>query len=77
MAGAPGGHEPEPVELALIRQPTRAAALQAARRLNPNVEPGEIVPTEPAVTLIYTCGSPGTKRTSIAVRATPGSSMGW
>jgi hypothetical protein len=61
----------------LVREPTRAAALQAAHRLNPEVEPGEIVPTELAVTIIYTVGSSRTKSTSITVRATPGSSMGW
>src|SRR5262249_23835882 len=74
VAGARGGQERERVERALVRQATRAAALQAARRLNPDVEPGEIVPAEPAITIIYTCGRPGTKRTSIAVRATPSTS---
>jgi hypothetical protein len=77
VPAAPGGREREPVELALVREPTRVAALQAAHRFNPDVEPGEIVPTELAVTILYTLGSPRTKRTSIAVRATPGSSMGW
>jgi hypothetical protein len=77
VPAAPGGRQHEPAELVLVREPTRAAALQAAHRLNPEVEPGEIVPTELAVTIIYTAGSPRTKSTSITVRATPGSSMGW
>jgi hypothetical protein len=35
---------------------TREAALAGARRLDPAVEPAQIVPTELAVTILYRCG---------------------
>ena len=73
----PTAQDRGPVELALVREPTREAALQVAHRLNPEVGPAEIVPTELAVTIIYTLGGLHSKPRSIAVRATPGSSMGW
>jgi hypothetical protein len=36
--------------------PTREAALHAARRLDPRVDPAQIVPTELAVSILYSCG---------------------
>jgi len=42
-----------------VEAPTREAALQAARRLDPDVEPTAILPTELALTFIYTHGRTG------------------
>jgi hypothetical protein len=63
--------------LSPVEEPTRGAALQAARRLNPEVQPAEIIPTELALTFVYTWGSPGTGSHAFHARATPTGSQGW
>jgi hypothetical protein len=72
--GRPGR---EPHALALVGERTREDALQAARRLNPQVEMAEIVPTELALTFLYTFGSPRSGTGGFAMRATPDNSYGW
>jgi hypothetical protein len=61
----PGGFGPRPFDgpwkegafaLALVRERTRAAALQAARRIDPEVDESRIVPSELALTVIYSWG---------------------
>jgi hypothetical protein len=41
-----------------VRAPTREAALQAARRIDPRAEPAQIVPTELALTITHWLGGP-------------------
>jgi hypothetical protein len=52
VPGPPGWREMQPSP---VRERNRVAALQAARRLHPQVEAAEIVPTELAVELLYAC----------------------
>jgi hypothetical protein len=67
-AGA--GPERPADELSVVWAPTREAALQAARRLDPQVGPEQIVPSERALTFLYTRGDPKTGLQAVAVRAT-------
>jgi anti-sigma factor RsiW len=46
--------------LSPVMAPTRQAALLAARRLDPQAQPSQIMPTDLAVTLVYVWGSPKT-----------------
>jgi hypothetical protein len=79
----PGGYqaarpEREPHELALVSERTREAALQAARRLNPQVQMAEIQPTELALTFLYASSNPRTgAHSAFVLRATPQVSQGW
>jgi len=74
----PGRPERGPAELALVWEPTREAALQAARRLNPQVEMAEIEPAELALTFLYASDDPKTgTRGGFVMRATPGGAQGW
>jgi hypothetical protein len=43
-----------------VRERSPAAALQAARRIDPQAEPSQIVPTELALTIMYPLGGPET-----------------
>jgi hypothetical protein len=74
----PGRPERGPAELSLVWERTREAALQAARRLNPQVEMAEIEPTELALTFLYTSDNPkaGT-HSGFVLRATRDGSQGW
>jgi hypothetical protein len=54
----------------VVWAPTREAALQAARGLDPHVGPEQIVPSERALTFLYTHGDPKTGLQAVAVRAT-------
>ena len=60
-----------------VRARTRAAALQAAPRISPQASEMQIVPTELAVTIVYTTGSPRTGFTSRVRRATPADATGF
>jgi hypothetical protein len=60
-----------------VRERTRTAALQAAQRIDPQVSEAQIVPTELAVTVVYTAGSPRTGVTAQVSRATPNNVKGW
>jgi hypothetical protein len=74
----PGRPERGPAQLALVWEPTREAALQAARRLNPQVEMAEIEPTELALTFLYASDDPKTgTRGGFVMRATRDGSQGW
>jgi Putative zinc-finger len=53
------------------RERTREAALIAAQRVDRQVDPGQIAPTELGLTLFYAMGSADTGRATTAVRATP------
>jgi hypothetical protein len=68
--GAAEGQQHPAEELSVLWAPTREAALQAARRLDPQVAPAQIVPSERALTFLYTRGDPKTRRQAVAVRAT-------
>jgi RNA polymerase sigma-70 factor, ECF subfamily len=60
-----------PVEQMLrVQAPTRQEALEAARRIDPQVEEAQIVPSEPAVTIEYLWGGPGTTLNGVALHAT-------
>jgi hypothetical protein len=75
---APGRPEREPHDLALVSERTREAALQAARRLNPQVEMAEIEPTELALTFLYTSSNPKTgAHGGFVLRSTPDGAQGW
>jgi hypothetical protein len=54
-----------------VREPTREAALQAARRIDPAATEAQIVPTELQLTVIYTPGGPGGRFTPGGISATP------
>jgi hypothetical protein len=58
--------------LSMVWAPTREAALQAARRLDPQVAPEQIVPSERALTFLYTRGDSQSGLHGVAVRATMG-----
>ena len=60
-----------PVEQMLrVREGTREAALQVARRIDPQVEAAQIVPAELAVTVEYLWGGPRTTLNGLALHAT-------
>jgi hypothetical protein len=59
-----------------VRLPTRPAALHAARRIDPGVEESQIVPTELAVTVVYTVGTPDTGFTAVLRHVTPTNTHG-
>jgi hypothetical protein len=70
----PGAFEwkvPETLTVSLVRERSREAALTAAQRINPQATAAQIVPTELALTLLYTWGSPQVGGGSLALRATP------
>jgi hypothetical protein len=52
--GRPAWHSLAP---SAAQAPTREAALLAARRLDPQVQADQLVPTELAVSILYRCGS--------------------
>jgi hypothetical protein len=61
----------------LVWAPTRAEALQAARRHDPQVGPEEILPSERALTFLYDLGDPRPGHHAIAVRTTTTSFSIW
>ena len=63
-----GPQEPAPSP---VRERTREAALSAARRIDPKIDAAQIVPTELAVTVLYTWGGPKTGGGSLGTRRTP------
>jgi hypothetical protein len=63
--------------LSPVHERTREAALQAARRIDPQADPAQITPTELALTVVYTLGSPRTGVRQNAVLATPGDVRIW
>jgi hypothetical protein len=65
------------IGLSPVRERTRAAALQAARRIAPRVSEAQIVPTELAVTVVYTTGSRRTGFTASVKRVAPYHASGW
>ena len=60
-----------------VHERTREAALQAARRIDPQVDPAQIVPTTLALTVVYTLGSPRTRVHEIALQVTAGVVRMW
>jgi hypothetical protein len=74
---AAAGPERPADELSVVWAPTREAALQAARRLDPQVQPEQIVPSERALTFLYTHGDSESGRQAVAVRATLGDVTIW
>jgi hypothetical protein len=67
-APAPTG----PVQISPARERTREAALEAARRIDPQADASQIVPTELAVTVIYTLSGPNGGGSPLALRVTGG-----
>jgi hypothetical protein len=67
----PGDPRRESIHWALVREPTRMAALEAARRIDPRVDEAQVAPTGLAVTVAYTRGSPRTGRSMLLTRTTP------
>jgi hypothetical protein len=67
----PDGPFKGPVELPLVRERTWEAALQAARRVDPQVGEAQIAPSELAITVAYTRGSPQTGRFTLVTQTTP------
>jgi hypothetical protein len=63
--------------LSPVRERSREAALLAARRLDPQAQADQIMPTELAVTLVYSGGSSHTGGTVIANRKTAHGSVRW
>jgi hypothetical protein len=75
----PGSYEWRPVRergapftadllLPRVRERTREGALQAARRIDPGITDARIVPSEPAITILY-IPKPGSPLTTAGVRA--------
>jgi RNA polymerase sigma-70 factor, ECF subfamily len=59
------------IGLSPVQERTREAALQAARRVDPQVDPAQITPTELALTIVYTLGSPRTGVRQSSLQVTP------
>jgi hypothetical protein len=60
-----------------VRERTREAALLAARRLDPQVDATQIVPTELGLSMLYTWGDARSGYTTFVVRATPDETGTW
>jgi Putative zinc-finger len=60
-----------------VRERTREAALQAARRLDAQVDAAQIVPTELGLSMLYTWGDARSGYTTFVVRATPDETATW
>ena len=54
-----------------VRERSREAALQAARRIDPQADEAQIAPTELAVTVAYLWGQADTRLSASVIRATP------
>jgi hypothetical protein len=70
----PGGFRwegPDGPTVSPVLERTREAALQAARRIDPQADAAQILPSERAVTVLYTWGSPDQGGGSLALRVTP------
>jgi hypothetical protein len=65
------------IGLPVVRERTREAALQAARRIEPQVSEGQLVPAELALTAVYIRSSSRTGIEARVVRATPRSTNFW
>jgi hypothetical protein len=63
---APAG----PIQVSPVRERTREAALEAARRIDPQADASQIVPSELAVTVMYTLSGPNAGA-PLALRVTP------
>jgi hypothetical protein len=75
--GAGSAGAGQAIGLSPVRERTRLAALQAAQRINPEASEAQVVPTELAVTVVYTTGSPGSGFTARVRRATQNGAGGW
>jgi hypothetical protein len=53
-----GGRDGNQFGLSLVRAPTREAALTAARRIEPQADATQIIPTELALTVVYRLVNP-------------------
>jgi hypothetical protein len=62
-----GSAEERGLDAPRARGQTREAALQAARRIDPNVTPAQIVPAEMSVTFTYRLGGPNARLTPMIV----------
>jgi hypothetical protein len=69
---ADGAPRRRSIKLSPVRERTREAALQSARRIDPNVSEAQIVPTELAMRLTYAIGNPQTGGSILEMCATPG-----
>ena len=67
----PGDGTPPWLRLSLVREPTREAALQAARRIDPQATEAQIAPTELQLTVVYRPGGPGSHLIPGGISATP------
>jgi hypothetical protein len=65
------------IGLPIVRERTREAALQAARRIDPQVSESQLVPAELALTVVYIRSSPRSGVDARVVRATPRSTNIW
>jgi hypothetical protein len=77
VAQEPSSRGPGPIKLPPVRERTWAAALQAARRIDPQVDPAKVVPTELAVRVLYTLGNAETGGMTREVGATPTQILSW
>jgi hypothetical protein len=73
----PGGRGGRPDGLGMIEPPavrerTREAALQAARRIDPNATEAQIAPTQAALMIMYTTAGPQGRVPLMTLRATAG-----
>jgi hypothetical protein len=57
------------VEPARVREATKEAALTAAQRIDPNVTEAQIVPTQAALTVLYTTNGPEGRAPLLALRS--------
>jgi hypothetical protein len=67
----PDSKVPDTQTVSLVRERTREAALAAAQRINSQAVASEIVPTELALTMLFTWGNAQVGGGSLALRATP------
>ena len=65
------------IGLSPVHERTREAALQAARQIDPHVDPAQITPTELTLTVVYILGSPRTGVHEIALQVVPSEVRMW
>jgi hypothetical protein len=65
------------IGLPVVRERTREAAFEAARRIDPRVSEAQLAPAELALTFVYLRSSPRTGVSARVMRATPGQTSMW
>ena len=68
---AAGGSRPNPFDLPPVRERTLEAALQAARRIDPQATVAQITPSEPSAAVYYLLGAPNHRYAANFIQVSP------